>query len=115
MDFGLARIKDAHDTMTGQTGTFQWMAPEVISGCRYTESADVYSLGMIFWEICMRKVPFEGLNGVQASVAVVTQQKRPKIFKEIPQNWQRMIQHCRHQRPDKRPPSTTVMSWLDKM
>ncbi len=33
--------------MTGQVGTFQWMAPEVIESDRYTEKADVYSFGVI--------------------------------------------------------------------
>merc|ERR1712079_930364 len=117
----MARIKDVHDTMTGQTGTFQWMAPEVIQGQKYTESADIYSLGIIFWELCMGKIPFEGLNGIQASVAVVTRRLRPPLWSENNTpligkvNWSRMIQHCWHQNPRKRPKLKQIVTWLEAM
>ena len=39
-DFGLSRVKAFTVTMTGQTGTYQWMAPEVLNNERYTEKAD---------------------------------------------------------------------------
>ena len=62
-DFGLARkFKDADGgaeaMMTGQAGTFHWMAPEVLENCRYTEKADVYSFGIVMWEILAREPPF---------------------------------------------------------
>ena len=47
-DFGSAKLRDEH--MTKQRGTFQWMAPEVITNEHYTEKADVYSFGIILWE-----------------------------------------------------------------
>lgn len=40
--------------MTGKIGTYQWMAPEVISALHYTEKADIYSFGIILWEIASR-------------------------------------------------------------
>lgn len=121
MDFGLARIKADHDTMTGQTGTYQWMSPEVIKGQKYTESADIYSLGIIFWEICMEKIPFEGMNGIQASVAVVTRKLRPPLWSKEKKpligkvNWTRLIQHCWHQNARKRPNIKQVCDWLSQM
>ena len=41
-DFGLSRFKAGDDKMTGQVGTYHWMAPEVINSEEYTEKADVY-------------------------------------------------------------------------
>merc|ERR1719295_1544207 len=75
-DFGLSRMKD-QSTLTAGTGTFQWMAPEVIQGRKYDERSDIYSLAIIFWEIKTGLIPFASyrLNGIQASVAVVTQKK----------------------------------------
>lgn len=40
--------------MTSKIGTYQWMAPEVISGQIYTTKADVFSFGIIMWEIASR-------------------------------------------------------------
>lgn len=51
-DFGWT--KGLQNYMTGKIGTYQWMAPEVISSFQYTEKADVYSFGIILWEIASR-------------------------------------------------------------
>jgi ankyrin repeat protein/tRNA A-37 threonylcarbamoyl transferase component Bud32 len=63
-DFGLAKVR--HETMTTSTmanqpaGSLAWMAPELFQRkAQYTEAADIYSTGMIFWEITSRKKPFE--------------------------------------------------------
>ena len=51
-DFGWT--KGLQNYMTGKIGTYQWMAPEVISAFQYTEKADIYSFGIILWEIASR-------------------------------------------------------------
>ncbi len=58
-DFGLARTRELcvpSPVLTGQRGTFQWMAPEVIMGHNYGEPADVYSFAIIMWECIARKL-----------------------------------------------------------
>jgi len=48
-----------------------WLAPEIISNQKYTEKADVYSFGIIIWELLARKVPFaemEFLWEIQESI-----------------------------------------------
>lgn len=51
--------------MTGQCGTYQWMAPEVIGGHIYTEKADVFSFGINLWELLTRKIPYDGMQPMQ--------------------------------------------------
>jgi serine/threonine protein kinase len=62
-DFGMSRMKDglanAWGPMTMATGTCNWMAPEVFSGCTYDEKVDVYSFAMILYEIICRELPFD--------------------------------------------------------
>jgi len=118
-DFGLSRMKD-QSTMTAGTGTLFWMAPEVIQGKKYDEKSDVYSLAIIFWEIKTGLIPFESfrLNGIQASVAVITQKKRPKldtsVFKNKAQfeSWKRLIVNMWNQAPSKRPNAKNVIQSL---
>jgi serine/threonine protein kinase len=68
-DFGWT--KGLENYMTGKIGTYQWMAPEVISGQKYTEKADVFSFGIILWEIASREPPYRSnpLLLTQMSVA----------------------------------------------
>lgn len=61
--------------MTGKIGTYQWMAPEVIASQKYSEKADVFSYGIILWEIASREPPFKrtcililDLTGLQVSI-----------------------------------------------
>jgi serine/threonine protein kinase len=49
-DFGFARIKEENATMT-RCGTPCWTAPEILRGEKYSEKADVYSFGIIMWEV----------------------------------------------------------------
>jgi hypothetical protein len=43
----------------------------VLANQRYSLKADVYSFGVVAWECTARTLPYEGMNGVQAAVAVV--------------------------------------------
>lgn len=43
------------------------MAPEVINSTTYTEKADVYSYGVILWEIYARAIPYNGMNPMQVA------------------------------------------------
>lgn len=44
--------------MTPKVGTISYMAPEVLSCEEYSNKVDVYSYGMLLWEIVTRKEPF---------------------------------------------------------
>lgn len=60
-DFGTAC--DLNTYMTNNKGSAAWMAPEVFEGSRYTEKCDVFSWGVILWEILSRKKPFDEIGG----------------------------------------------------
>ncbi|XP_031742701.1 serine/threonine-protein kinase STY8-like [Cucumis sativus] len=46
-DFGVARVLAQSGVMTAETGTYRWMAPEVIEHKPYDHKADVYSFGIV--------------------------------------------------------------------
>jgi len=81
-DFGLARLRQLDDDktpMTSKVGTFQWMAPELLLGRgQYSEAVDVYSLGVVVWELLTGRVPYEGLSSVDLIVSVAMDGLRPQ-------------------------------------
>jgi serine/threonine protein kinase len=81
-DFGFARIKEENATMT-RCGTPAWTAPEIIRGEKYSEKADLYSFGVVMWEMLTRKQPYAGRNFMGVSLDVL-EGKRPQIPQDCP-------------------------------
>ena len=61
-DFGVARLFNAQEDkmMQSYVGTPYYMAPEVALGKSFNEKADLWSLGIILFEMIAGKVPFKG-------------------------------------------------------
>lgn len=58
-DFGT--VTDKSTLMTNNRGSAAWMAPEVFEGSFYTEKCDVFSWGIILWEVLSRQQPFKDI------------------------------------------------------
>jgi len=93
-DFGVATEIDAEER-TAETGTYRWMAPEVIRHEPYAEMADVYSFACLMWQLITREEPFEGLSQIEAAGKVALEKSRPPfpngtpadVLKLIDVNW----------------------------
>ncbi|CAN1826078.1 Serine/threonine-protein kinase EDR1 [Linum perenne] len=112
-DFGLSRLK--HETFlstkTGK-GTPQWMAPEVIRNERSDEKCDIYSFGIILWELATEKIPWENLNSMQVIGAVGFMDQRLEIPKEVDPSWASIIESCCRSDPNSRPTFQELMEKL---
>lgn len=87
LDFGLVRIvqnansksEEAYD-LSGETGSLRYMAPEVAKGHPYNHKVDVYSFGIILWEMKAGKRPFGALRGKEDFFKFVVQRgDRPPL------------------------------------
>ena len=58
----LSRVKNETRTSTKSVGgTLQWMAPELFTlRPKHNKKSDIYSLGITFWEIVARQIPYQG-------------------------------------------------------
>lgn len=102
-DFGLSRVKAQIQTMTGNCGTVQWMAPEVLGNCKYTEKADVFSFGVVIWEIFTGQCPYDGMSQIQVALGVLNHDLRPPIPRSCPRFFARLIRSCWMREPTLRP------------
>ncbi|KAF4320149.1 hypothetical protein JM18_004042 [Phytophthora kernoviae] len=102
-DFGLSRVKAQIQTMTGNCGTVQWMAPEVLGNRKYTEKADVFSFGIVVWEIFTGLCPYDGMTQIQVALGVLNHDLRPPIPRSCPRFFARLIRSCWMREPSLRP------------
>jgi serine/threonine protein kinase len=93
-DFGLIRMKSS-DPMTGMIGTSHWMAPEVLlSSPFYDEKVDVFSFGVVLWELLTSRRPYQGEDILTLIVDVTERQKRPEIPDSCPEGLRTLIERC---------------------
>ncbi|EIE22674.1 kinase-like protein [Coccomyxa subellipsoidea C-169] len=115
-DFGLSRVLDheKHTHISTQTyGTVAYMPPELLSDSRLTRSADIYSFGMLMWELISGEVPFDRMTVGQIFFAVVQEQQRPPIpEKGVPAPYLKLMQRCWNTDPKQRPEVPEVLAAL---
>lgn len=100
-DFGLAREVPKEEgqrtdvyKMSGNTGTLRYMAPEVAKYEPYNTSADVYSFGVLLWQIFSLDKPFEHFKLFDFMKHVVQGSKRPKLGRSWPSSIRNLIRKC---------------------
>ena len=118
-DFGLAAtVPD--DTrnggwLTAETGTYRWMAPEVIRHERYSKSADVFSFGGVLFELLTHEVPFGDRPSLQAAVAVGLNDIRPVLPEGVPPVVAELVRACWLAEPSARPSFRDVHTQLEAL
>ncbi|GJP29986.1 hypothetical protein CLOM_g22015 [Closterium sp. NIES-68] len=112
-DFGVSRVQPGDRTMKRRTGTYGYMAPEVLKEQPYDHMADVYSFGIVLWEIvtCGNPFPFEGLKPEQVC-SMVNQGLRPDIPSWCPAPLSALMRQCWHRSPASRPDMGEVVERL---
>ena len=105
-DFGIARFaRNEHQTMTDKAiGSVHYISPEQAKGELTDEKADIYSVGIIMYEMLTGQVPFTSKSAV--SVAIMQLHNDPKkpteVNPEIPEGLEDITMHAMQKNPDDR-------------
>ena len=123
-DFGLSKIIDKEkierEDLQGVVGSVQWMAPEVIqNNCKDNTKADVYSFGIIIWEVCTRIKPYKDMSISQIINFVCNEKKRPDCgllpLDQMPKGLLELIENCWNTDPNLRPDFSSILFTLNNM
>jgi eukaryotic-like serine/threonine-protein kinase len=115
LDFGIAKLAaDTVDdseqhalTQTGvMIGTPRYMSPEQCDGAHLTPASDVYSLGIILYEMLAGKTPFTGPSPLAVALQHSSKPPQPptELVANIPLEIERVVLHALEKRPSNRPP-----------
>jgi len=120
-DFGLSKIKIENNqtfsalyVTNNVEGTIRWKAPETYEDDRYTDKADIYSLGIIFWEIASCQFPYAELKN-SAVIIKVLKGERLEIPSTCPREFKDLIELCWSHDPIQRPRSLDVLNLITKI
>lgn len=117
-DFGFARrVNDecAYERTTTTPVPVKWMAPEALTGNRFTSKSDVFSFGILMWEIVtLGATPYEQLTseGVYKKVTTGGRLERPPHCKE---EFYNLMAHCWLHDPVQRPTFKEIACQLEKL
>jgi len=117
-DFGLSTIKTKHDYTMTSVGTPIYMAPEVISKSRYSESADIYSLGIVLYEIFTGITAYSDKsdkNIMNLMMDIANNGLRPTMPDDINPAIKQIILECLDKNPETRPTAIELVMRLKRV
>lgn len=114
-DFGLSKIQSASImTINKRSQAIQWMAPESIERYPvYTEKSDIYSYGVILWEIMTEKQPYKGMTEEEV-VNSIKQGEREEIPQTVPNVYAEIIRNCWLKNPNERPSLIEIIREIER-
>ena len=94
-------------------GNLPYIAPEVIAGKETTFASDIYSFGMLMWEISSGQPPFINYENDYDLAMRIINGMRPKIVPKTPLEYKKLMEQCWDASPDKRPDVITLGIEID--
>jgi len=112
-DFGFTVVKEQAMSTTSKAGTAQWMAPEVLKSGRSDEKSDVFSFGIVLWELYTHQAPYPKMKSSIVVQKVLKEGLRPTIPKKCPESVSKLMRDCWNEDPEKRPTFQEIIHELE--
>jgi serine/threonine protein kinase len=114
LDFGIARLRGtARLTQTGSTvGTLAYSPPELAQGKEAEPTSDVYSLGVVIYQMLTGRLPFDADHEAALLYSILHEPPRPlsDFDSEIPGPLQKLVLRCLEKNPEKRFPNCAELA-----
>lgn len=75
-----------------QAGTYAWMAPEVIKNSTFSKASDVWSYGVLLWELLTGETPYKGIDTLAVAYGVAVNKLTLPIPSTCPQPWRDLME-----------------------
>ena len=103
-DLGISKsATDSAEDNNENYGIIPYMAPEIFLGQKYTAASDIYSFGMIMWEVMTGRRPFWDKNHDTDLIIEIVDGLRPPIVTNAPEGYIELMEECWHSDPKQRP------------
>jgi len=113
-DFGLSKATSGN-SLNSKVGSLNWCAPEILlQSAPYTRAGDVYSYGMVLWEIVTHEAPFANMHPLQI-VRSIDQGELPPIPQTCEENYAKLIRSCWSMDPKNRPDFVAICKLLQHL
>jgi serine/threonine protein kinase len=109
---------DSKFRLTGETGSYRYMAPEVFRHEPYNYRVDIYSYAMIIYQLVEYKPPFAGMDPIEAARQAALYQLRPQFYSllqplPVKRALKELIEKCWAADPDERPDFEAIVVQLE--
>ncbi|XP_052388070.1 mitogen-activated protein kinase kinase kinase 10-like [Carassius gibelio] len=110
-DFGLAR-EWHRTTKMSAAGTYAWMAPEVIKLSLFSKSSDVWSFGVLLWELLTGEVPYREIDALAVAYGVAMNKLTLPVPSTCPEAFAQLLEECWCPNPHGRPSFGSILKRL---
>ncbi|CAB4431018.1 unnamed protein product [Rhizophagus irregularis] len=117
-DLGLSQPENNESPNNEIYGVIPYIAPEIFKGAAFSKETDIYSFGMIMWELTTGCKPFTNVKHDIHLIYKILDGKRPNITEDTPKCYANLMKSCWDPDPKKRPPikeiCLTFYNWYDE-
>ena len=113
-DLGLSQpVNNTTSNSNEIYGVIPYIAPEIFKGAVFSKESDIYSFGMIMWELTTGCKPFADVEHDHTLIYQIINGKRPEITDDTPKCFANLMKSCWDPDPKKRPSIETIYKTLN--